>query len=203
MYCHLDLCGLDSWTVIKTSSLGHLPTSTNGKKFSHFATIISFQAETLNFLSRAALDTWTGAQTTLHCALEEGIEHESGMFFENCHSRKSPKMVSLHPDYITLHWQIQGHHQWVPSPNGPDSFFKHKYFSKSGCLGSWYPLQARRPILREILDPQMDYPVCYCGIMNLIWIVTIQLVLQAYDDGLCKALWDVTLRVVPDKYLSL
>ena len=29
-----------------------------------------------------------GAQTTLHCALQEGIEHLSGRYFSNCTVRK-------------------------------------------------------------------------------------------------------------------
>lgn len=33
-------------------------------------------------------NTVQGAQTTLHCALQEGIEHLSGRYFSNCTARE-------------------------------------------------------------------------------------------------------------------
>lgn len=33
-------------------------------------------------------NTVQGAQTTLHCSLQEGIEHLSGRYFSNCTVRK-------------------------------------------------------------------------------------------------------------------
>ena len=36
-------------------------------------------------------DVWAGSQTVLYCALEEGIENESGSLFDNCHTHVLPK----------------------------------------------------------------------------------------------------------------
>ena len=38
---------------------------------------------------------WQGAQTTIHCAVAEGIEHQSGLYFADCKvakvSNRDPK----------------------------------------------------------------------------------------------------------------
>ena len=44
-------------------------------------------------------DVWTGSQTLLYCALQEGIEHESGSLFDNCHTHVLPKLAK-HDDIV-------------------------------------------------------------------------------------------------------
>ena len=44
-------------------------------------------------------DVWTGSQTVLYCALQEGIEHESGSMFDNCHTHALPKLAK-HDDLV-------------------------------------------------------------------------------------------------------
>ena len=44
-------------------------------------------------------DVWTGSQTVLYCALQEGIENASGSLFHNCQVHALPKLAR-HDDSV-------------------------------------------------------------------------------------------------------
>ena len=44
-------------------------------------------------------DVWTGSQTVLYCAVQEGIEDKSGSLFDNCQIHALPKLAR-HDDIV-------------------------------------------------------------------------------------------------------
>ena len=50
-------------------------------------------------------DVWTVSQTVLYCAMQEGIEHESGLVFDNCHVHALPKLAK-HDDIVKDSYEV-------------------------------------------------------------------------------------------------
>ncbi len=57
----------------------------------------------LNMLHRFGLDTRTGAQTSLHCALDESLAEKSGCYYDNC-KEKSASKNACNPDTNRKVW---------------------------------------------------------------------------------------------------
>ena len=49
---------------------------------------------------------WQGAQTTIHCAVSEGIEGDSGKYFADCKVKKSPNPLATDDDVAERLWQV-------------------------------------------------------------------------------------------------
>ncbi len=49
---------------------------------------------------------WQGAQTTIHCAVSEGVEGQSGEYFADCKVEKSPNPQATDDDIAERLWQV-------------------------------------------------------------------------------------------------
>ncbi len=52
-----------------------------------------------------AMTPYHGAQTTLYCALEDKIEHESGLYYSDC-DKKTPSVQAQDMDAARRLWQV-------------------------------------------------------------------------------------------------
>ena len=56
--------------------------------------------------SRLSIDSWTGAQTTLFCAVDESQETVSGKYYENCQIQVPFGKLPVDEDLANKLWDV-------------------------------------------------------------------------------------------------